>query len=92
MNPPLEQPAEHGMRELEIAQHGHHERVEYLAKDPGEQGEIYLDEPPCPRCHRGTLTREFGRTGEMLTCRNGCGARFWLDREPLEGQQRRAPE
>lgn len=73
---------EHGMRELDapLPQHGHHlTPVEYITHDPGEMGEVYLDEPPCPSCRHGTLTREYNANGQMLTCRNGCSARFWMD-------------
>lgn len=86
---------ESGMRELDapLPQHGHHTPVEYITHDPGEVGEVYLEEPPCPACQKGTLTREYNAHGQMLTCRNGCSQRFWLDAgEPLEQQQQGAPE
>ena len=79
--PPDREPLESGLRELVPAPpHGDGSPVEYLTTDPGESGEIYQDEPPCPRCRRGFLVREFVPGGEMLTCAGGCGARFWLDR------------
>lgn len=86
---------ESGMRELDspLPQHGHHLPVEYITHDPGEVGEVYLEEPPCPSCHHGILTREYNAHGQMLTCRNGCSARFWMDSsEPLQGAQKGAPE
>lgn len=61
------------------------ESVHYLVEDPGENGECYLDEPPCPACHHGWLMRDIVDGGEMLTCTGtaGCGRRFWLDRPEL---------
>ena len=97
---------ESGMRELDspLPQHGHHSSpVTYITEDPGEIHDpsdpenpekiTYLEEPPCPTCERGTLTREHNAHGQMLTCRNGCSARFWMDSsEPLQGAQKGAPE
>lgn len=65
----------------------HDAPVQYLDEDPGEWGEVYLDEPPCPECGHGYLVRDVVDGGEMLTCTGtaGCGQRFWLDRPKLRG-------
>ena len=43
----------------------------------------YLERPPvgCPRCGRGVMVVMRGSNGDMYTCANACGQRYWVDRE-----------
>ena len=43
----------------------------------------YLNRPPvgCPRCGRGVMVVLSAANGDMYTCANACGQRYWVDRE-----------